>query len=45
MIIRDEDVIHGTDPQEGIREGDPTQNISVCRNIKKVWVKGVEAAN
>ena len=21
-------------------EGDPTQDISVCRNIKKVWVKG-----
>ena len=21
-------------------EGDPTQNISACRNIKKVWVKG-----
>ena len=24
-------------------EGDPTKNISACRNIKKVWVKGVEA--
>lgn len=26
-------------------DGDPTQNISACRNIKKVWVKGIEAAN
>ena len=25
-------------------EGDPTQDISACQNIKKVWVKGVEAA-
>ena len=24
-------------------EGDPTKDISACRNIKKVWVKGVEA--
>ena len=24
-------------------EGDPTKDISVCRNIKKVWVKGIEA--
>lgn len=24
-------------------EGDPTQDISACRNIQKVWVKGVEA--
>ena len=24
-------------------EGVPTQNISACRNIKQVWVKGVEA--
>ena len=24
-------------------EGDPTQNISACRTIKKVWVKGVES--
>ena len=23
-------------------EGDPTKDISACRNIKKVWVKGVE---
>lgn len=26
-------------------DGDPTQDISVCRNIKKVWVKGIEAKN
>ncbi len=25
-------------------EGDPTKDIAACRNIKKVWVKGVEAA-
>ena len=24
-------------------DGDPTKDIAVCRNIKKVWVKGVEA--
>ena len=24
-------------------DGDPTKDISACRNIKKVWVKGVEA--
>ena len=24
-------------------EGDPTKDIAACRNIKKVWVKGVEA--
>ena len=24
-------------------EGDPTKDISVCRKIKKVWVKGIEA--
>ncbi len=25
-------------------DGDPTQDISACRNIKRVWVKGEEAA-
>lgn len=25
-------------------DGDPTKDISVCRNIKQVWVKGVKAA-
>ena len=25
-------------------DGDPTKDISACRNIRKVWVKGVEAA-
>ena len=24
-------------------DGDPTKDISVCRNIKRVWVKGIEA--
>ena len=24
-------------------EGDPTQNISACQNIKQVWVKGIKA--
>lgn len=24
-------------------DGDPTQDISACRRIQKVWVKGVEA--
>ena len=23
-------------------DGDPTQDISACRNIQKVWVKGLE---
>ena len=24
-------------------DGDPTKDISVCRNIQRVWVKGIEA--
>ena len=23
-------------------DGDPTKDISVCRNIRRVWVKGIE---
>ena len=23
-------------------DGDPTKDISVCRNIQRVWVKGIE---